>query len=334
LKNKSNRQEPYAYGSLGGDDVPLVPAKPAVSSPTPNPNAEVRHDYELALQIGTREVWIAFLAQYPEGLYASLAKGQLNKVASEEARVAATEKARLAEEEKVRLAAEGAKQAEQAKAAAQAKAAEQARVAAEKARQLQQEKVTAAEQARAAAEKVAADKIAAQKAAAEKLAAEKTEAANAVAAAKAAAEKVAAEKSLVGISEAGSEAGTAGRYRQPTIPRRRLPCLRPRSRDRCRSSCAGSAASRDRWMASGPHRPAARWNCSTSEPARSSTPNWQALTRSMRLKPRLHGSVPWLASVATRLMEITASKSPAARAHMLTMRMSARKIANDRLDLK
>jgi hypothetical protein len=211
LKNKSNRQEPYAYGSLGGDDVPLVPAKPAVSSPTPNPNAEVRHDYELALQIGTREVWIAFLAQYPEGLYASLAKGQLNKVASEEARVAATEKARLAEEEKVRLAAEGAKQAEQAKAAAQAKAAEQARVAAEKARQLQQEKVTAAEQARAAAEKVAADKIAAQKAAAEKLAAEKTEAANAVAAAKAAAEKVAAEKSLVGISEAGSEAGTAGR---------------------------------------------------------------------------------------------------------------------------
>jgi hypothetical protein len=65
LKNKSNRQEPYASGSLGGDDVPLVPAKPAVSSPTPNPNAEVRHDYELALQIGTREVWIAFLAQYP-----------------------------------------------------------------------------------------------------------------------------------------------------------------------------------------------------------------------------------------------------------------------------
>jgi hypothetical protein len=43
---------------------------------------------------------------------------------------------------------------------------------------------------------------------------------------------------------------------------------------------------------------------------------------------------PLLASAATRLMEITASKSPAARAHMLTMRMSARKIANDRLDLK
>src|ERR1700676_637017 len=28
LKNTSNRQEPYVYGSLGGDDVPLVPATP------------------------------------------------------------------------------------------------------------------------------------------------------------------------------------------------------------------------------------------------------------------------------------------------------------------
>ena len=27
LKTTGNRQEPYVYGSLGGDDVPLVPAK-------------------------------------------------------------------------------------------------------------------------------------------------------------------------------------------------------------------------------------------------------------------------------------------------------------------
>ena len=159
LKNTNNRQEPYVYGSLGGDDVPLVPPKPTTSAPTPNPNAEVRRDYELALQIGTRDVWTAFLAQHPEGLYATLAKGQLNKIASEEARVAATEKARLAEEEKARLRAEGAKQAEQAKAAAQAKAAEEARIAAEKAKQVQQEKVAAAEQARAVAEKLAAENL-------------------------------------------------------------------------------------------------------------------------------------------------------------------------------
>jgi hypothetical protein len=85
LRNTSNRQEPYVYGSLGGDDVPLVPAKPAVIVAAPDPNAEVRRDYELALQIGTRDVWTAFLAQYPEGLYATLAKGQLNKIAADRA---------------------------------------------------------------------------------------------------------------------------------------------------------------------------------------------------------------------------------------------------------
>ena len=157
MKNTSNRQEPYVYGSLGGDDVPLVPAKPAVNS-LANPQAEIRRDYELALQLGTREGWKAFLAQFPEGFYANLAKGQLNKIASEEARIAATENARLAVEEKARLAADGAKQAEQAKAAAQARAAEEARVAAEKAKQVEQAKVAAAEQARATAEKTAADK--------------------------------------------------------------------------------------------------------------------------------------------------------------------------------
>src|SRR3954453_9209029 len=59
LKNTGNKQEPYVYGSLGGDDVPLVPAQPAVSVPA-DPNAEVRRVYELSLQVGTREVWIEF----------------------------------------------------------------------------------------------------------------------------------------------------------------------------------------------------------------------------------------------------------------------------------
>jgi uncharacterized caspase-like protein len=90
LKATGNRQEPYVYGSLGGDDVPLVPAKPVVQS-APNPQAEVRRDYELAERVGTREVWTAFLAQYPDGLYATLAKAQLNKLASEDTRLPATE---------------------------------------------------------------------------------------------------------------------------------------------------------------------------------------------------------------------------------------------------
>jgi Caspase domain len=126
LKSTSNRQEPYLYGSLGGEDVSLVPAKPVVSTPPENPQAEIRRGYELALQLGTREGWSAFLAQFPEGFYANLARAQLNKIASEEARVAATEKARLAVEEKARLAAGGAEQAEQARAPTEKTAAEKA----------------------------------------------------------------------------------------------------------------------------------------------------------------------------------------------------------------
>jgi uncharacterized caspase-like protein len=150
LKNTGNKQEPYVYGSLGGNDVPLVPAKPVATGPQADPQASVRRDYELALQAGDRDAWEAFLQAYPDGFYANLAKVQLKKIAAEEARVTASEKARQAEQEKARLAAEGARQAEQAKAAAAAKVAEQARIAAEKAKQIEQEKAAAAERARLA----------------------------------------------------------------------------------------------------------------------------------------------------------------------------------------
>src|SRR5216110_50946 len=61
LKNTSNRQEPFVYGSLGGEDVPLVPVASAPSAAAPNPQAEARRDYELALQIGNKDALNAFL---------------------------------------------------------------------------------------------------------------------------------------------------------------------------------------------------------------------------------------------------------------------------------
>ena len=164
LKTTNNRQEPFVYGSLGGEDVPLVPASrpaPAAAAPAApalSAQAEARRDYELALQIGNKSALNAFLAQYPDGFYASLAKLQLDKIAAEETRVAATEKARQAEQERARLAAEGAQKSQQAKAEAEAKAAEQARVAAEKAKQVAQDQAAAAEQKRVVAESAAADK--------------------------------------------------------------------------------------------------------------------------------------------------------------------------------
>jgi uncharacterized caspase-like protein len=170
LKTTSNRQEPFVYGSLGGEDVPLVPAK-AAPAPAPNPQAEARRDYELALQIGNESALNAFLAQYPDGFYASLAKLQLEKIAAEEARIAATEKARLAEQERAKLAAEGAQQVQQAKADADAKAAEQARIAAEKAKQVAQEQAAEAERKRVTTEAQAADKTPETKAVADNAAA-------------------------------------------------------------------------------------------------------------------------------------------------------------------
>jgi uncharacterized caspase-like protein len=155
LKDTSYKQEPFVYGSLGGDDVALVPARPSVATPASNPQAETRRDYELALQIGNKDALNAFLAQYPDGFYANLAKIQLAKIAAEETRVSATEKARLAEQERARLVAEGAQKAEQAKADADAKATEQARIAAEKAKEVAQAQAADAERKRAATETVA-----------------------------------------------------------------------------------------------------------------------------------------------------------------------------------
>jgi hypothetical protein len=216
LKATNNRQEPFIYGSLGGDDLALVPAvaAPSAAAPLPatsvaDPNAAIRRDYELSEKVGTREAWDFFLSAYPDGFYAKLAQAQRNKLAAEEARVAATEKARAAADEQKRLAAEGAKAAEQAKAATDAKAAEEARVAAEKKKALEDAKVAEAERVKAAGQAKAAEdariaaekakKIEEAKAEQERVAAEKKKAqddAKAAAAAKAGeAAKLAADKS-------------------------------------------------------------------------------------------------------------------------------------------
>jgi uncharacterized caspase-like protein len=149
LQATGNRQEPYVYGSLGGEDFALVPApKPAASAPAAGPDADIRRDYELAMQVGNRPAMNAFLGQHPDGFYASLAKLQLEKIEAEEATAAAAERSRLAEQERARLAAEGAKKETQAKADAEAKAAEVARIAAEKTQQVAQQQAAEGERQR------------------------------------------------------------------------------------------------------------------------------------------------------------------------------------------
>jgi uncharacterized caspase-like protein len=167
LKTTSNRQEPFVYGSLGGEDVPLVPAPvAAAAAPAPNPQAEARRDYELALQVGNKDALNAFVAQYPDGFYANLARIQLAKIVAEEAQVAATEKAKLAEQERARLAAQSTQASQQLKAAeADVKAAEQARLAAEQAKQVALDQAADAERKRVAAEAAAASSASGKRAA-------------------------------------------------------------------------------------------------------------------------------------------------------------------------
>ena len=85
LKNTGNKQEPFVYGSLGGEAISLVPApaQPKVQSLT-----DVRGDYELVERIGTKKAWEAFLASHKDGLYADLARAQLAKIVQAEGQAA------------------------------------------------------------------------------------------------------------------------------------------------------------------------------------------------------------------------------------------------------
>ena len=78
LKRTNQRQEPFVYGSLGGEMVALVPS----AAEPQDIQAVARADYALAANIGTIEAWDFFLAQHGSGLYANLARAQKNKVSS------------------------------------------------------------------------------------------------------------------------------------------------------------------------------------------------------------------------------------------------------------
>jgi uncharacterized caspase-like protein len=110
LKSTSNRQEPFVYGSLGGQTTALVPqtAKPA------DPEAQARIDYELAAQVGTREAWDSFVASHATGFYANLARAQNDKLAAaQQTRVKADDVRRDAEEQAAQKAADFRKQLEE-----------------------------------------------------------------------------------------------------------------------------------------------------------------------------------------------------------------------------
>lgn len=136
LKKTANRQEPFVYGSLGGDNLALVP-QPAKPSET---DADARIDYEYAAQIGTKEVWDSFIEKHPTGFYADLARAQVKRlVAAEQSQAVADDARRDAEEQAAQKAEKLQKRAEEPAAKqqllGQSKELEEARKQAELAQQ-------------------------------------------------------------------------------------------------------------------------------------------------------------------------------------------------------
>src|SRR3954469_12448541 len=69
MKATANRQEPFVYGSLGGGNIALVPA-PATRQEVPV--SDIKADYELVQQIGSRRAWEVFLGTHPSGFFTPL----------------------------------------------------------------------------------------------------------------------------------------------------------------------------------------------------------------------------------------------------------------------
>ncbi|MET0676600.1 MAG: caspase family protein, partial [Bradyrhizobium sp.] len=77
LKMTDSRQEPFVYGALGGGNIALVPA-PTVAREAPV--SDIKADYELVQQIGTKRAWEVFLGTHPTGFYADLARAQIEAI--------------------------------------------------------------------------------------------------------------------------------------------------------------------------------------------------------------------------------------------------------------
>ena len=80
LRVTASRQEPFVYGSLGGGNIALVPA-PSVAREASA--TDVKADYELVQQIGSKRAWEVFLGTHPTGFYADLARAQIEALGNQ-----------------------------------------------------------------------------------------------------------------------------------------------------------------------------------------------------------------------------------------------------------
>jgi uncharacterized caspase-like protein len=143
LKSTGRRQEPFVYGSLGGQTVALVPQV----VPPVDPNAEARRDYELAAQIGTKEAWNSFLSARGSGVYANLAHAALDKLGAAENASEKADVIRRQLEQRTEQKTEDLKQQLKEQAASQTEQAKK-QMSEQTKRDLEQERQRIAEQAK------------------------------------------------------------------------------------------------------------------------------------------------------------------------------------------
>ena len=143
LKSTGRRQEPFVYGSLGGDTVALVPQ----FTPKADPDADARRDYEFAAQIGTKEAWTSFLGVHGSGSYATSARAALDKLAAAEQVSESADAVQRQAEQQARQKSEDLKKQLEDQAARQTEQAKQ-QISEQARRDLDKERQRIAEQAK------------------------------------------------------------------------------------------------------------------------------------------------------------------------------------------
>jgi hypothetical protein len=83
IKTTGAKQEPFVYGSLGGDTVTLASLTADDRQDRPiqtDSDLLASRDYEATTKVDTKEAWDLFLRKYPTGFYADLARAQRSKL--------------------------------------------------------------------------------------------------------------------------------------------------------------------------------------------------------------------------------------------------------------
>jgi uncharacterized caspase-like protein len=118
LKSAGNTQEPFIYGSLGGAEIALVPAKPLeitkpVEPAVPQRLSEAAEAWSVTKDATSLAVLEAFAARYKETFYAELAQARIDELKKQQTAKADADRRRLAmlqqDEERKRVGAETAK---------------------------------------------------------------------------------------------------------------------------------------------------------------------------------------------------------------------------------